>query len=54
MFLEGYEVMSPGDAVRLAGVIYTVLAEDDSKDTAFNEKMIQQGAVKTNVAMGSP
>jgi type II secretory ATPase GspE/PulE/Tfp pilus assembly ATPase PilB-like protein len=49
--LKGYEAMSPTEATTLCGVIYTVLAEDDSKDITFNEKQIQQGAIKTSVTI---
>jgi type II secretory ATPase GspE/PulE/Tfp pilus assembly ATPase PilB-like protein len=47
--LEEYEAMSPSEALKLCGVIYTVLAENDSKDISFNEAQIQQGAIKTSV-----
>jgi type II secretory ATPase GspE/PulE/Tfp pilus assembly ATPase PilB-like protein len=49
--LSGYETMSPSNATELCTVIYNVLAEADSKEVAFNETLIQQGAVKTNVQM---
>lgn len=47
--LPGYETMSPADATSLVTVVYNVLAEADSKDVAFNETLIQQGAVKMNL-----
>lgn len=46
VFLEGYETMSPTEATELCTVIYNVLAESDSKEVAFNDTLIQQGAIK--------
>jgi general secretion pathway protein E len=50
--LQGYEAMSPIEATELCTVVYNVLAEADSKEVAFNETLIQQGAVKMSVPMG--
>ena len=50
--LQGYETMSPTEATELCTVIYNVLAEADSKEVAFNETLIQQGAVKMSIPMG--
>lgn len=49
--LPGYETMSPKEAVDLCSVIYNVLAENDSKEVAFNGGLIQQGAVKISVSV---
>lgn len=52
-YLPGYESFSPAEADKICSVIYTVMAESDSKDSAFNAGLIQQAAVKMDVIIDS-